>query len=107
MALGSVRGDVGAELRPVQPAVDRLMHVLRAVVNDARVVRIDLDRRLADEAEHHVLGILAVALLWVNPEHLLLPGRHVYPPELAFAVAIDDLSRRNRPNLSALAAGQR
>ena len=83
------------------------MDVLRAVVDDARVVRVDLDRRLPHEAVHHLLRIFSVALLRVNPEFLLLAGRHVHAAELALAVAVDDLSRGDRPHLSALAAGQR
>jgi hypothetical protein len=107
MALRSIRRHVRTELRPVHAAVDGFVHVLRAVIDDVRVVRVDLDRRLPHEPVHHLLGVLAVALLRVDPVLLLLPGRHIHACELALAVAVDDLSRRNRPDLPALAAGQR
>ena len=55
VTLGAVRRHVRAEARPVHAAVDRLVHVLRAVVDNVRVVRVDFDRRLPHEAEHHVL----------------------------------------------------
>src|SRR5262249_8125452 len=90
--------------RPMHAAVDRLMQVLRAVVYDFRIVRVDLDWRLAHEPEMHVLRVLAVSLLWVDPIVLLLAGFHVVAAELAFAVAINDLAVGRRANLSALAA---
>ena len=102
LALRSVRGHVRTEPRPVQTAVDRLMHVLRAVIHDSRVVRIDLDRRLADEAISHVLRVLAVALLRVDPVVLLLAGVDVIAAEFALAVAVDDFSVGRRPDLAAL-----
>ena len=68
---------------------------------------VDLDRRLAHEAEHHVLRQLAVALLRIDPVILLLSGLDVHAAELALAVAVDDLAGRNRPHLAALASGRR
>ena len=104
LPLGSVRGDVGAEARPVQAAVDRLMHVLRTVVDDLRVVRIDFNRRLTHEPVLHVLRVLAVPLLRINPVVLLLSGLDVVAAELALAVAVDDLAVGDHANLAALAA---
>ncbi len=78
------------------------MHVLRAVVNDGRIVRRHLDRRLADEPELHVLRILPVALLRIDPVVLFLPGLDVVAAELSLAVSVDDLAARHRPDLTAL-----
>src|SRR5438034_4228678 len=58
---------VRAEAGPVYAAVDRLMHVLRSVINDFRIVGIHFDRRLTHEPIPHVLRVLAVALLRVDP----------------------------------------
>ena len=65
---------------------------------------VDLDRRLPHEAVPHLLGILAVALLRIDPVVLLLAGLDVVAAELALAVAVDDLAVRPRPDLAALAA---
>src|SRR5262249_40599038 len=104
LSFGTVRGDVGAEARPMNAAVDRLVHVLRAVVHDFRVVRVALDRGLPNESIAHVLRILPVALLRIDPVVLLLPGLDVVAAELTLAVAVDDFSVRRDANLPALAA---
>src|SRR5713226_863964 len=104
LTLRPIRRHVRADPRPVDAAVDGFMQVLRPVIHDLWVVRIDLNRRLTYEPEVHVLGVLAVALLWVHPIVLFLPGLNVVPAELALAVAVDDLAVRRGAALPALTA---
>ena len=103
LTFGAVRRHIRAEARPVDAAVGRLVHVLRPVIDDFRIVRIDLDRRLPHEPVLHVLRIFPVALLRINPVMLLLPGLDVVAAELTLAVAVDDLPVRHDANLAALA----
>ena len=84
-------------------AVNGFVHVLGPVVDDLWVVRVDLDRRLAHEPISHVLRVLAVALLRIDPVVLFLPGFDVVAAELPLAVTIDDPAVGRRPNLAALA----
>ena len=77
---------------------------VRKVLGKGAALIPSFDRRLPDEPILHVLWILAVPLLRVDPVVLFLPGLDVVAAELALAVAVDDLAVGRDANLTALAA---
>ena len=60
-------GQIAADGFPRDAFVGRAMKHVRRLVNDAIVVRRKVDHRLAREAELDVVGVMAVAVLRINP----------------------------------------
>src|SRR5262249_16090305 len=86
-----LRREIGRDSLPVDAAVLRAVHVLRAVVDDAGVEERRLHRRHPLESQNEILRIIAVKRLPSDPITLLLPRVHEHAAELSLARAVDDL----------------
>ena len=98
------RRQVGADDLPGDALVDRAMQHVRRLVDDARVVRRDVDHRLAREAVLDVVGVVAVTVLRIDPVVLLLASDGVVAADFTLAGAPHDLTVWLRPDLAGLAA---
>src|SRR5262249_61440180 len=67
------------------------MHELRAMVEHARIVRRNLHRRDTLKAIAHVLGVMAVTVLRVDPVARRLPGLEISAVKLALTRSVNDV----------------
>ena len=70
--------------------IGRSMQYMRRLIDDAIVMRREIDHGLPREAIFDLVGMMPVAVLRVNPVVLLLSGHHVVAADLAFARTPDD-----------------
>src|ERR1051326_7659561 len=86
-----MRGKIRTDALPGHAAIARAMQILRAVVDDMRVVRRNLHRRDPLEAVNEIASGIAVERLRANPVALFIRRVEIEPAELTLATSIHNI----------------